>query len=307
MIVFPPSSGHVGPLESRRMTQRVLRQFRGAGSAGCRSTVIVVALVSWAACECSGQTAGEVDPTGGLRGKAAASTTPSGTTREELVRQWDLDGNGTIDSSEAAVAKARMRRGRKQLQRNDGLDPITGRPRATADEDAEPDASPTTPEVPADVPPRAAKRSAPGPALPGTRVPDVAPPRAGRNTSAGRDADGSAPDASADPARPSAARPGEARSGTVTGGVRAGAPAARQGYGSLAPKPDLNAGRPRLDATLPRPAPSRGGGLLPTGRPGQAGGGRSGLQTVPRPSTPAPAPPLQPQPSRVSAEDIGGS
>ena len=178
---------------------------------------------------------------------------------------------------------------------------------ATADEDAEPDASPTTPEVPADVPPRAAKRSAPGPALPGTRVPDVAPPRAGRNTSAGRDADGSAPDASADPARPSAARPGEARSGTVTGGVRAGAPAARQGYGSLAPKPDLNAGRPRLDATLPRPAPSRGGGLLPTGRPGQAGGGRSGLPTVPRPSTPAPAPPLQPQPSRVSAEDIGGS
>ena len=58
-----------------------------------------------------GQSADEPDPTGGLRSRGMVPSAPAaGQTREELVRQWDLDGNGTIDASEAAVARARMRR-----------------------------------------------------------------------------------------------------------------------------------------------------------------------------------------------------
>jgi hypothetical protein len=86
----------------------------------------------------------------------------------------------------------------------------------------------------------------------------------------------------------------------MTGGVRAGAPAARQGYGSLVPRGDLNAGRKPLDLPrTPLPGGARGGaGLLPSlARPAIPG---RGAPTVPQP----PAPPaVQP---RVTAEDIGG-
>jgi hypothetical protein len=54
----------------------------------------------------------EIDPTGGLRSRtpSAPEPAPTGATREELVRRWDLDGNGTIEPSEASIARARMRR-----------------------------------------------------------------------------------------------------------------------------------------------------------------------------------------------------
>ncbi|NCX98622.1 MAG: hypothetical protein EBX35_08615, partial [Planctomycetia bacterium] len=50
--------------------------------------------------------------------------------REELLRDWDIDGNGSISKSEADVARARMRRKRFELQLGAGIDPVTGLPRA---------------------------------------------------------------------------------------------------------------------------------------------------------------------------------
>jgi hypothetical protein len=72
----------------------------------------------------------------------------------------------------------------------------------------------------------------------------------------------------------------------VTGGVRAGAPAARPGYGAVGAKNDLNAGR--------RPAtPPRSTGTPVRTPPGAAR----------QPA--APAPTIVPAP-RISAEEIGG-
>jgi hypothetical protein len=271
---------------------------------------------------CAGQqpATDEIDPTGGLRGKSPTAGKATGSTREELVRQWDLDRNGTIDPSEAAIARERMKRGRKEMQFNSGVDPITGRPRGETETHITTENEPRDPN-PLDLPPEPVKRSKSEPALPGTRVPDapdVSPeaasgsgpatggmalpmPRSsaavpgtttpGPNTPRGAAADGSRrqSNGTAIPARP----------GTVTGGVRAGAPAARGGYGSLAPRSELNAGRPR-------------GGLLPSLRPGQSmrpGAGRPGMTGgIPgmSPSVPtAPAPPTA-RPPRVSADEMGG-
>jgi hypothetical protein len=46
------------------------------------------------------------DPTGGLRSRGmvpGVKGSAPGTSREELVRQWDLDGNGTTDASDLAI------------------------------------------------------------------------------------------------------------------------------------------------------------------------------------------------------------
>lgn len=272
---------------------------------------------------CLGQgTTDEEDPTGGLRNKLTPRVRDTGTTREELVRQWDLDRNGTIDPSEAAIARERMRRGRKEMQFGSGIDPITGRPRDEKESEATSEDETTSPN-PLDLLPEPLKRPKTEPALPGTRVPDapaVSPeakpgsgpaptatvpsrPRSSAavpgSTGPGTSGPGSTGTGSATPRgaatdtgrrQPGSSSP--ARPGTVTGGVRAGAPAARSGYGSLAPRSDLNAGRPR-------------GGLLPSLRSGQPMRPGSG---IPRVGPPVPTTPAAPtaRPPRVTADEIGG-
>jgi hypothetical protein len=202
----------------------------------------------------------------------ARAADPSGTSREELVRKWDLNSDGTIDDGEAEVARSKMRRERADLQMKSGIDPLTGRPRSVAADDTDSDK-----EGAADLPAAESPRTKPDAALPGTRVPDVAPPiPAARSPAAatrpgaarpstGRESQsaqgGSPPAGPRSPA--SSARgtdqPGATGPAVVTGGARAGAPA-RPGYGARLPRPDMNAGRLPASQQGQRPA---SGGLLP--------------------------------------------
>jgi hypothetical protein len=272
-----------------------------------------------------------------------ATTTPrTGLTREELTRSWDLDGDGTISKSEAEVAKARMKRERIELQLGE-TDPLTGKPRS-------PDDLPIEEHTPGDEPefrlppedPLLPPSRGPGAGLPGMRSPSPAPPPIRApipSTGLGNVPTPSVP--RIDPSRPgstaSGLGAGTGRStgaswltpggSTVTGGVRAGAPAASQGYGS-GPWSDLNAARYRYapaPVTMPHTgaaglgasglgtAPRRTGSiLLPGGgMSGQAGSGY--LPSVGRPTAPLPSvsqpmapPPPVVQPPRISAEEIGG-
>ncbi|MFM8495468.1 MAG: hypothetical protein ACKOEM_08065 [Planctomycetia bacterium] len=213
------------------------------------------------------QSPGQGGRSGGLLPTRETPSISGGTTREELLRRFDLDANGRIDEGEAEAARTRMRRERVDTMQNSGLDPLTGRPRNAAG------AGPT--------------REAPPPAddeliLPG--APDDEPPPR-------KPAD----DADKKPvAKPPAVPPG--RAPPLTGGVRAGAPAVRQGDGATAPKADLNAGRPREPRPLPNGAAAR---------PGIPAGGRP-LPAQPTPRTAAPRPSLFPQgSSRPTAEDFG--
>lgn len=192
---------------------------------------------------------------------AARGDEPAAMSREELVRKWDLNSDGSIDEGEAEVARSRMRRDRAELQMKSGTDPLTGKPRIIAADEAE-----ATAEQPETERPRT-KSAAGEPGLPGTRVPDAKPPIPATRPPAGRagqPARGGGPAGAQRATGPSAApaaNPTAADPGIVTGGARAGA-AARPGYGARLPRPDLNAGR--LPAGLPgrRPAPASGG-LLP--------------------------------------------
>jgi hypothetical protein len=246
-------------------------------------------------------------------GTTASAEDPQGASREELVERWDLDGNGTIDESEAVLARSRMRRARRELEMQSSIDPLTGRPRDLDAETAEPVEEPKAPPPP---PPR--RRSPEEPPLPGTRVPDMkrpatperpVPPSAGQNSGSRiRTPDSRRPAASRTPT-PSP------RSGSVVGGVRAGAPAARPGYGAAVPFSDLNAGRSRV-ASGPMPEQAsraaRGrlsGGLVPSPvlPPTADGLARGGRYTGRPAGSPPVAPtPTLPRPPRMTAEDIGG-
>lgn len=238
-------------------------------------------------------------------------------TREELLREWDLDGDGSISKSESDVARARMRRKRLEMQLGAGVDPVTGLPRGidgAENPDSGADDVPLfrlPPESPPGEPARANPGSPPGARVPGPQRPLTGPeaprPLAGA-------APGSLPAATAPPAERSARAswlPPQRFAPAITGGVRAGAPAATSGYGASTWS-DLNAGR--------RPAsiePSAGGstnasgGLLPSGRQP----GRTGAIILPTPpgrptGAAVPAPPPIPAAGgtsrpRVSAEEIG--
>lgn len=71
------------------------------------------------------------DPPTGRGGGLVPGTSapPPRATREELLRDWDLDGDGSISKSEADIARARMRRKRLEMQLGAGIDPLTGLPR----------------------------------------------------------------------------------------------------------------------------------------------------------------------------------
>lgn len=67
---------------------------------------------------------------------AAIDSTPAqvpAASRDEVLRQWDLDGDGKVDATEMEVARSRMRRSRSDLQPRPGIDPVTGRPRQAVD------------------------------------------------------------------------------------------------------------------------------------------------------------------------------
>jgi hypothetical protein len=244
---------------------------RSAGTATLPVLAIVAAVLS---------------PTG------ADGAEPTFTTRDELVRKWDLDKDGVVDEGEVEIARSKMRRERAELQMQSGIDPLTGRPRLTPEEEAAAAAEAESAlELPEAEAPRPKKRDRDA-GLPGTRPPDVLAPIP-ETRPAGPAAD-SRPPTTAEP-RDAAAQPGATPArgpggrvtfrglsagedrGVVTGGARAGG-VARPGYGATVPKPDLNAGR--LPAGLPgrRPAPASGG-LLPNLRT---------RPTVPAPPSTAP-------------------
>ncbi len=265
------------------------------------------------------------DPTPGRAGGLLpGEMRRAGLTRDELVREWDLDGDGAISKSEADVARGRMRKRRIEMQLQSGIDPLTGSPLrvdAGLDESAaEPGMEPEF-RLPPELPPapRAKDR---GDSLPGLRPP--APPQAGVVSRSTPAASGERAIPLVGPAKPGPA-PVSSRASwlpprpfapAVTGGVRAGAPAAVPGYGT-GPWADLNAGRrPRRESgagaeTGAGQSTAGGGGLVPSSRPP----GRTGAIILPRVpgrtgSPPAPnarstTTPLVPRP-QITAEDIGG-
>lgn len=201
-------------------------------------------------------------------------------TREELVREWDLNSDGTIDKGEVEVASSRMRRERAELRLNSGIDPVTGLPRGEEGllvdpGDADLAVEPATPEDEAGEEPDRDER----PALPGTRVPRITVPKPGRTPiaaqasgavqgsaakSGGMAQSGGARQAAADGTRAAA----DLKRQPLTGGVKAGGLPARAGYGAGVPATPLNAGLP----VVPKPRPATGpmtparGGLVPAPR-----------------------------------------
>lgn len=263
------------------------------------------------------------EPPAGRGGGLVPGGTGSSTraTREELLREWDLDGNGSISKSESDVARARMRRKRLELQLGAGIDPVTGLPRAAEgttpadDQAAEEPLFQLPPESPPSEPARATAES-----LPGLRAPRPQPPPVVGSQPPlpqGAAAPGSQP-VPAPPATISARAswlPPQRLAPAVTGGVRAGAPAATAGYGSGAWS-DLNAGRrassPQTPAEGTSGSPASGtGGLLPSVRqPGRTGA--MILPALPGRPTGAGVPGLPPAPTvsvpaspRVTADEIG--
>ncbi len=210
---------------------------------------------------------------------AAAQTTPVPVvprkTREELIREWDINSDGKIEIGEAEVAASRMRLERATMRLNSGFDPVTGRPRGQPEpveepvEDEEPDAD------------LAAELDA--------ATQEARPKPTPRTTTSGTQ-----------PPTSSAARFPTQRPLPVTGGVRAGAQAARPGYGA-APAPSLNAGRPlttTLPSATPRPLNAAASAQQAAGGPrgpGPAGPGTGASTQRPRGGL-LPRPPLQPPP-----------
>lgn len=207
-------------------------------------------------------------------------------TREELVREWDLNSDGKIDQGEAEVAASRMRRERAELRLNSGIDPITGRPRGEESAEAaaenqeraadEAEAAETMPEEEPEAV-DAGRDEDERPALPGTRVPKPRLP--GPKQPAGKADLNAALKPSMNGATDRSRRP-------VTGGTRAGGLPAQAGYGSGVPTRPLNAGQPvapKVRVIVPQ-APR--GGLTPSSRP---------AATVVRPAAPPPPRPTGPR------------
>jgi len=241
------------------------------------------------ACECRlapGQTA-----------RGSTPVTPR-LTREELLKKWDLNGDGKIDTGEVEMATSKMRLERAEMRLSTGLDPVTGKPRNAAADDADDEIAAdagerqplTVDELAAKLgfaPADATSEQGGGPRSPDSAANDDARP----DTSAAiapRPMFGLPPlrsqQSGALLAPPGSPAPGSGSPGLpLTGGVRAGGLPARPGYGSHVSPPSLNAGR--ADAAT-------SGGLVPRRRlPGDAPELPAGLQPpagTPSPATPRP-------------------
>lgn len=181
---------------------------------------------------------------GGLLPAREQPTISAGETRDEMLWKFDLDSNGRIDEGEAEAARARMRRDKIESLQHSGIDPLTGRPRGAG-----------TPGTAAAMPP-------PG------HGELVFPSRSAADGPRARSA--AAADAKSAPQPPFT--PPSGRVPVITGGIRAGAPAARPGYGATGPKQELNAGRPREPQLTPGQA-RVGGAMRPAAQPPQQPGG----------------------------------
>jgi hypothetical protein len=223
---------------------------------------------------------------GGLLPQRTPASPLAPVSREELMRRFDLNADGKIDEAEAEMARSRMRRERADIMRNSSIDPLTGRPRGAP--------PPEPPQKPAGIqaaevaPPAAKPKDDELLLVPGR--PDGTPAPATQTPSATRQPPTARPSASA------ARQPVPTRQlpTATTGGVRAGAPAARPGYGALGPRADLNAGR---QPTAPT------GGMPPGGIQGRTApptAGPAGRPAIGRAPTPRPI-----APPRITAEDIG--
>jgi hypothetical protein len=229
-------------------------------------------------------------------------------TREELLKKWDLNGDGKLDVGEVEVATSKMRLERAEMRLSTSLDPITGKPRNPVTDDLEGDADDDGgaggERKPLTVDELAAKlgftlTDADGEPRSGPRSPDSPATDAGRpETSAAiapRPTFGLPPLRSQQPGAP--APPGSPAVGSgspglpLTGGVRGGGLPARPGYGSQVSPPSLNAGRADAAST---------GGLLPRRRlPGDTPGLSSGLQPPAGSPPPAASPPAASRPRRT--------
>lgn len=276
--------------------------------------VVVVALAATAPAQ-------ETTPgrSGGLLPKAGA-----GLSRDELVRSWDLDRNGTISQSESEIVRARLQRKVRDIQMGSGLDPVTGRPRgvepSTDMADGDDESSYRLPPEPTQAPKPSPNASRTGEPRAITRPKSlaelVAPPDSVRSLPGGS---GDPTSGSATPPVNRSSRaswlPPAPKATTGVGGPRAGAPAAVPGYGAGG-RSDLNAGRSRpieprdqSAAAGAGRAPAGGQRLSPTTLPpGRTGAvilpGQASLKLAPLVPT-SPSPPRY-SPPRVSAEDIGG-
>jgi hypothetical protein len=201
-----------------------------------------------------------------------AAAEPTFSTRDELVRKWDLNKDGSVDEGEVEIARSKMRRERADLQMQSRVDPLTGRPRLGPKEEAAADPEPLF-ELPDSERPRSkiGKPAAGGTATAGSRPP--APGEAGAD--AARAGAAATPQRGAGGRVTSRGQSAGADRGVVTGGARAGG-VARPGYGAALPQPDLNAGGLPAGPPARRPAPASGG-LLPN------------LRNRPTPPTPRPS------------------
>ena len=86
------------------------------GCHGCRACGLVIALCMLHA----------------MLSPPAAAQAPA-SSRQELMRKWDIDRDGKVDASEAEIARGRMRRARTEAAMNSGTDPVTGKPRVATD------------------------------------------------------------------------------------------------------------------------------------------------------------------------------
>ena len=68
-----------------------------------------------------------------LRAEPVVAQTSPSSSREELMRKWDIDRDGKVDAGEAEIARTRMRRARNDALMQSGNDPVTGRPRVATD------------------------------------------------------------------------------------------------------------------------------------------------------------------------------
>lgn len=194
----------------------------------------------------------------------AADDAPVISDRELLVRDWDLNGDGTIDDGEAEVARSKMRRERSELKAKAFGGRSEARPSSVERGNPATSGAGLTPPLVRDADPRRTDRPVEANGRDRGVKPDARPaPRRDLNAAVRPAAGRFAPDAQ-DRRAGSGGLGGGSGPAIVTGGARAGG-FARPGYGSNVPRSDLNAGR-LIPPPVVGPRPPVSGGLIPAPR-----------------------------------------